>query len=314
MKNIILSHNSDVHARVVAARLADWKEEVAIVNTSLLEASPGLTIGWPSGEDPYLNIADLGRVWLADVSGIWTRRVWRAKSSLIVPEARNFAVEEWTIAIESLVALCGDRSMNDLISQRTCHKPIQLEVARKMGFSIPPTLVTSNPAELTNFEFEMMGESMVHKPLHHPDFQMLETRILNTEDKAFIGSIPLAPVIFQRAIPYVAEWRVTIVDANVFSARRDIHFDVNKPDTRLVIANRWLQATLDSNFEANLITLVRRLGLRFATCDILEDSTGALWFLEANPQGQFLFIEVDTGLPISWAVAAAISGRSEVSA
>jgi glutathione synthase/RimK-type ligase-like ATP-grasp enzyme len=46
-----------------------------------------------------------------------------------------------------------------------------------------------------------------------------------------------------------------------------------------------------------------RLGLKFAAVDIKESSDGTFYFLELNPQGQFLYVEILTGLPIAAAMA-----------
>jgi hypothetical protein len=45
------------------------------------------------------------------------------------------------------------------------------------------------------------------------------------------------------------------------------------------------------------------LNLTFATVDLKVNDSGQVHFLELNPQGQFLYIEILTGLPISAAVA-----------
>ena len=46
------------------------------------------------------------------------------------------------------------------------------------------------------------------------------------------------------------------------------------------------------------------LGLLFATVDLkLTENRDARVFFEINPQGQFLYIEILTGLPISSAIA-----------
>jgi glutathione synthase/RimK-type ligase-like ATP-grasp enzyme len=50
------------------------------------------------------------------------------------------------------------------------------------------------------------------------------------------------------------------------------------------------------------------LGLKFATVDIKESRDGTLYFLELNPQGQFLYVEILTGLPIAVAMAKYLTG------
>jgi glutathione synthase/RimK-type ligase-like ATP-grasp enzyme len=46
-----------------------------------------------------------------------------------------------------------------------------------------------------------------------------------------------------------------------------------------------------------------RAGLAYAAFDFAEDEDGFWWFLECNQSGQFGFVELETGQPISEAVA-----------
>jgi biotin carboxylase len=48
---------------------------------------------------------------------------------------------------------------------------------------------------------------------------------------------------------------------------------------------------------------MRQLGLLFGTIDMKLTDEGEHVFLEVNPQGQFLYIEILTGMPIASAVA-----------
>lgn len=51
------------------------------------------------------------------------------------------------------------------------------------------------------------------------------------------------------------------------------------------------------------------VGLRYGAFDFRVDRDGAPWFLECNPEGQYLWIEIETGLAISRAIAFALAGR-----
>jgi D-alanine-D-alanine ligase-like ATP-grasp enzyme len=55
------------------------------------------------------------------------------------------------------------------------------------------------------------------------------------------------------------------------------------------------------------------LRLRYAALDFGMDAAGRWWFLEINPNGQFLWIEQETGVPIAASVAAALHGRRRMS-
>ncbi|HFS6859502.1 TPA: hypothetical protein ACH1JJ_003587, partial [Klebsiella pneumoniae] len=47
------------------------------------------------------------------------------------------------------------------------------------------------------------------------------------------------------------------------------------------------------------IDLVESLNLRFGAIDFICDEDDVFWFLEINPNGQWAWIENQTGLPIA---------------
>jgi glutathione synthase/RimK-type ligase-like ATP-grasp enzyme len=57
--------------------------------------------------------------------------------------------------------------------------------------------------------------------------------------------------------------------------------------------------------------LLDRLGLRFGALDFVVTPDGEWWFLECNPNGQWAWIEDETGLPIASALADALEGNPE---
>ncbi|MGX1560099.1 hypothetical protein [Streptomyces sp. NPDC055506] len=56
---------------------------------------------------------------------------------------------------------------------------------------------------------------------------------------------------------------------------------------------------------------VAAAGLAYAAFDFTEDKDGLWWFLECNQSGQYGFIELETGQPISEAVALWLSRRDD---
>ena len=53
----------------------------------------------------------------------------------------------------------------------------------------------------------------------------------------------------------------------------------------------------------NLLTLMRRLGLEYGAIDMRRTPDGRHVFLEINPAGQFLYVELMTGQKIAAALA-----------
>ena len=53
---------------------------------------------------------------------------------------------------------------------------------------------------------------------------------------------------------------------------------------------------------------MHELNLVFGTIDLKITTGGEYVFLEVNPQGQFLYVEILTGMPITSAVAKLLAG------
>jgi pyruvate carboxylase len=119
----------------------------------------------------------------------------------------------------------------------------------------------------------------------------------------------LAPTIFQERIHGRQEVRVTIVGDHVFAASF-----LRSPtciDGRLEPAARYQKHELPVALTRRLLALMKRLGLCHGTADLMIDTEGDYWFLEINPQGQFLWIEIQTGMPIAHTLAQLFASLAE---
>jgi hypothetical protein len=61
---------------------------------------------------------------------------------------------------------------------------------------------------------------------------------------------------------------------------------------------------------AGLLGLMRRLGLVFSTIDMKLTDEGEYVFLELNPMGQYLYVEILAGLPLTAAMADLLAAGS----
>ncbi|MFN2444382.1 MAG: alpha-L-glutamate ligase, partial [Vicinamibacterales bacterium] len=59
--------------------------------------------------------------------------------------------------------------------------------------------------------------------------------------------------------------------------------------------------------------LVASYGLMFGAIDLIVDATGEYYFLELNPNGQWVWVQQATGLPIREALCRVLRGRSGLS-
>jgi len=187
------------------------------------------------------------------------------------------------------------------------HKPYQLALAQTLGLEIPQTMMTSDPEEAREFWRACDGD-VIYKQFVALQEAWSETRRLGeAEAQVADAAIRLAPVIFQRRVAAVADLRVTIIGDEVFAAAvdvRDLAYDL---DVRMNLDAKHVAHDLPDDVADMLRALMRRLGLVYGAIDLRLAEDGRYVFLEINPAGQFLYVEQQTGQPITAALAARLA-------
>lgn len=244
---------------------------------------------------------------LTNVTGAYYRRpVAPALRTDLAPGVAEYVSAEWAALFRSLWNALEGRWLNSPYAiQRAEDKPRQLSIARRRGLNIPATLVT-NDFEAAR-SFTTIG-SAIAKPLRRglieeqdgPGRVMFTSRI--SDQDIHPDAIDQAPVILQREIRKRSDLRVTVIDERVFAAtilsQEHAETEVDwRRGGRLDLAHRTFNLPVD--IAQACVEVTRDLGLRYAAIDLIEDEEGAFWFLEANPNGQWGWIEVRTGLPIA---------------
>ncbi|HYY83767.1 MAG TPA: hypothetical protein VE686_04615, partial [Beijerinckiaceae bacterium] len=181
------------------------------------------------------------------------------------------------------------------------HKPFQLQLAHRCRLRVPRTLVTNDPEEARRFVFHH-GRA-VTKSIASWRFRLIESRLLEAGDLPDLSSIALCPVLLQEYVDGTTEYRVTVIGTRVFAAKVDLSDAPYPVDVRLHFSRKAEAAELPRGLEERLLQFHREAGLIYGAYDLRCDRNGVPYFLEVNPDGQYLFIEIETGLPISEALA-----------
>jgi hypothetical protein len=299
---LIVAPEADVHARRVAQEIEMLGARAAIVDWSAAGAGTVASVGLGSGGLRRTIRSETAQALdLADVGAIWTRRVKPAtvSPSILDAEQRRFAAAEWR---DLLYGLFDSTSVvSPLAAQRAATKPEQLARAPLAGLAIPDTLITSDPSEANEFIDAHQG-MVVHKAMNGPSDRLLETCQWDERHRPDLERLRLAPTIFQELIEGPRDLRVTMIGTTCFTAALETGSS-NHVDSRLAIDVPVATYELPKSIEASLVSLTTTLGLKFATVDLKESRDGTFYFLELNPQGQFLYVEILTGLPIAAAMA-----------
>jgi len=300
---LIISNPQDVHAKHLAKMLRVRGSDVVCISRADFGNGASITLS-PDAQQGELKLSDGTRIASDSISAVWHRRpgIVRANPGITDDLDRSFAENEWAQTIDGFFSLASGRAVSPPAKQRAATKPLQLSLASRAGLRVPKTLITSVPEEALAFVGEHCG-AVVHKAMTAPPHQFIDTRLWDSGASNRAADLLLCPTILQEQVLGPADVRATIVGEQIFSAciltangRADIdsRLDADAPCTRY---------ELPASVESALLQLMGELGLIFGTIDLKLTDNGEHVFLEINPQGQFLYIEILTGLPISQALA-----------
>jgi glutathione synthase/RimK-type ligase-like ATP-grasp enzyme len=305
---VILAPPEDLHARRVAQEIEFLGETAQVI--SWLRAARGLRASLSytgaHAEVVVQSEEDGSETRLSDARAIWARRPNPPfiPATVIDAEHRRFARQEWQELLEGLTLSLGlDAVMvNPLPAQRAAVKPYQLAMAQRIGLRVPETLITSDPVRAQQFIEEHRGR-VVHKAMTSPRHAFVDTRRWQAAHRGALHELLVGPAIFQQLVEGPTDIRATIVGQEIYAAAISTEQSRAGLDSRLDLDVPTTAFEIPRDITAQLQSLMAALGLTFATIDLKVDDAGQLHFLELNPQGQFLYIEILTGLPISAAVA-----------
>lgn len=312
---LMLTDASDVHADRVAARLRQRGAGFVRFNPARFPAEAELSLAY-AANGQVRSVIRNGReiIDLSAVTAVWYRRPEPpvAHARITDPAVRSFVEDECrSVLCDAWQMLhCLWLPAPPLVDQQAQFKAGHLAVAGALGFELPPTLITSSPTDFLDFYREHNGaivSKLAGTAFHHTAGTTFNryTEVVSRRDPAYAHAVRYCPMIFQAYVPKRVELRITVVGGRVFAA--EIHSQASnhtRHDWRRYDMKETphLPHTLPPAVEQRCVRLVERLGLSFGAIDMVLTPDGRYVFLEINPNGQYLWIEEATGLPISEAI------------
>lgn len=174
-------------------------------------------------------------------------------------------------------------------------KPYQLRQIARFGFSVPETLVTTDPRDAREF-WERHGE-VVYKSVSGVRSRVAR---LHHGDDARLEDVASCPTQFQ---VYIAgrDHRVHVVDTDVFASAVDCEADDYRYAGDLPLEIRSCQIPRD--VEDRCRQLASALDLPVAGIDLRLAHDGTWYCFEVNPSPAFALYQEATGQPIGDAIA-----------
>lgn len=302
---LVISHTHDFHAGEVLGHLSRLGADAVMFDTGRIPRETPLTLGFDAGGWHGSSRVDGRPLDLTRVGAVWWRRpqAFALHADIVGVDDQGFALGETHAAVTGLWTLLDAGWINDPdADERASRKIWQLEVARRVGLTIPQTLVTSDPDAARAFVAAMPGGA-IYKAFSATERTWRETRLLDETAAEKLEAVRFAPVIFQEYIPAVADLRVTAVGGKLFPAaitvREEYRYDFRMAMDDMDIAPYELPPQIHDR----LLAMMAQLGLEYGAFDLRLTPDGGVVFLEVNPAGQWLFVEHKTGQPIGLALA-----------
>lgn len=195
-------------------------------------------------------------------------------------------------------------------------KMLQLKVARECGFQVPETCFSNRKEDIVRFAqkheqvvLKSIENAYVWDEANDREYVFYAQRV----DSAQLADFP--EETFSQTVSFVQnyvvkafELRVTVVGEQVFACKIDsqgLPADKGAVDWRQGYDYGLKQEAYSLPEECGLccIAYLRKLGLNFGCFDFIVTPEGEYVFLECNPNGQWLWVELATGLPIAAAIA-----------
>lgn len=314
---LIVTTAQDVHADAVILELQARKVPVFRFHPEDFPATTAVSLEFSAGQwngtiaDPYRTAG------LDHIRSAWYRRPAAPR----MPEGVVAGAEGYcaTQALETLRCMYEMLEGRWVVSPRALRlaevKTAQLERAHELGLLTPPTLISNEPNRCSAFRHQVgkcaVKAIRVEGVQHEERFWFPLTTVWESESAVEESSASYAPTVYQTYIEKALELRCVVVGSAVFAgsidsqARPESVHDVRGralPEDAFIPRPerpRYERFDLPESIGTALVTLVNSFGIHSASVDMILTPSGEYVFIELNPNGQWLWIEFDTGAPIA---------------
>ena len=310
---LILGSAADPHVEAVNSQLIDHGGHPHIFSyREMLQGDNALSAHYQNGKFQAGLSINGKTIELYELDSVWLRRPGHPVAARLAETWLEwFSSYETKRALDGLFNGLNCKFVNSLARQEEClHKTYQLRMAQNSGLQLPRTLLTNDASKVEQF-YKDCDRQVIYKLIDERSWQYfpkhrgrrgIPTLPLRDQDLPYLEQVGLSLHLFQERIDKVCDLRATIVGQQIFVAK---------------ITGKNEDACLDWRFEPKKVSsfelpvqikekcfeLMAQLGLSFAALDLCLDKDGNYFFLEANPAGQFLWLEDELKMPISQAIA-----------
>ena len=337
---LIFTNKGDIHCNPVISHLRRMEAAHLRINTESLLSDYDFTfeVDEFGGTDLRIHCHRNGiSTRFSEVNAYWDRRPHRPRElhdsapKEMHSESRRVALEEAaelaTWMRLSLTGIHGIGSpLGDQLGECKLHQFVVARrsihaLANSAGIRIPETVISNRRASF--LPLLSRHRALAIKPISADGASMsdeLELPFLTqrVESEAILSlpedAFSITPTLMQPYIEKAHELRVTTVSGRTFCCKimsNEMEDDIGGVDWRAgyVRTGGLPQEAIETPpvIHDFCVEYLRRIGLEFGCFDFIIDRSLTPWFLECNPNGQWMWMEEEVGLPISEAIASSLA-------
>ncbi len=315
---LLFSNKEDSHPTHVIQYLNKWGVPVFRLNTECLLTDYRFS-WWANAQDCDFLIRNIknGLVMFGhQITAVWERRP-EIPSELLI-KSENEEINKYNIeqahGFLSFIrySLKDVYSIGSIVEDRPASsKMLQLSIARQLGMCVPDTCFSNEKSPITQLAKQHQDLSL--KPISNGNVylngeqeyvffsqKVSSADLLQQPEEAFSQTVSFVQNYVEKAY----ELRITVINQDVIACKIDSQIqddDKGKID--------WRQG-YDYNLKHEIVEIperirqfclafLQRMKLNFGCFDFIVTPEGEYVFLECNPNGQWLWIEIETGYDIS---------------
>jgi glutathione synthase/RimK-type ligase-like ATP-grasp enzyme len=237
---------------------------------------------------------------LASVSAVYLRPYDSRRLPVVAREGENSSAWRYALEVEYALASWSDVTQALVVNRSQAlaangSKPYQLEQIRNLGFKVPETLITTDPAAALDF-WERHGE-VIYKSVS--GIRSIVSR-LRTEHAQRLADVSFCPTQFQVYVPGT-DHRVHVVGKEVFACEVISKADDYRYPGQYEVEIHACRLPRDIEERCRLVAASMRLLV--AGIDLRLTPEGEWYCFEVNTSPAFTYYESRTGQPIANAIA-----------
>lgn len=310
-KVLILAHLDDSHASSVRNYLNQREvDNFTVVTENLLRdykinfSSEGLIYTISNGKKTI----ELNPSW-----NIWNRRIMIPDRNKGMPkDLQDLVIDECEKTWDGLLMAHNGKVVNRPQNHFHANSKLdQIKFALEMGMYVPDTIVTNNPSDLINFYekhrgnicFKLQKGAAVRTSEGN---KIVYTNKVTWEQMKSASLVSGHPSLFQEYIDKDFEVRIIATDKTTTGiAIHSQDSEVSKIDYRRYdLENvRYNHVELPDNVRDFCNNMLTHYGLHFGAFDFIYSKDRKYFFLELNPNGQWLWLEEQSGYNLTREVA-----------